>query len=59
MMKNVMVKTCLNQKIIKKSYLIQAMKNSVCPKANVIRSRFFPEAEFSEISELWIQHTTW
>ena len=37
MMTNVMVKTCLNQKIIKNSNLIQAMKNSVCPKAKVIR----------------------
>ena len=36
-MKNVMVKTCLCQKIIKNSNLIQAMKNSVCPKAKVIR----------------------
>ena len=34
-MTNVMVKTCLNQKIIKKSNLIQAMKNNVCPKATV------------------------
>ena len=33
---NVMVKTCLNQKIIKNSNLIQAMKNSVSPKAKVI-----------------------
>ena len=37
MMTNVMVKTCLNQKIIKNSNLIQAMKNNVCPKATVIR----------------------
>ena len=37
MMTNVMVKTCLNQKIIKNSNLVQAMKNSVCPKAKVIR----------------------
>ena len=36
-MTNVMVKTCLNQRIIKNSNLIQAMKNSVCPKAKVIR----------------------
>ena len=49
MMTNVMVKTCLNQKIIKNSNLIQAMKNSVCPTANVTRrpifsgSRFFPK----------------
>ena len=52
-----MVKTCLNQKIIKNSNLIQAMKNSVCPTANV--TRMFQKAEFSEVSELWIQHTTW
>ena len=51
-MTNVIVKTCLNQKIIKKSNLIQAMKNSVCPKAEVIRrrklseGRIFPKAEF-------------
>ena len=43
MMTNVMVKTCLNHKIIKKSNLIQAMKNNVCPKATVIipRPNFF------------------
>ena len=38
-----MVKTCLNQKIIKNSNLIQAMKNSVCPKAKVIRRPNFSE----------------
>ena len=37
-------KTCLNQKIIKISNLIQAMKNSVCPKAKVIRRPNFPES---------------
>ena len=36
-MTNVMVKTCLYQKIIKNCNLIQAMKSSVCPKAKVIR----------------------
>ena len=36
-MTNVMVKTCLNQKIIKNSNLIQAMKITLCPKAKVIR----------------------
>ena len=36
-MTNVMMKTCLNQKIIKISNLIQAVKNSVCPKAKVMR----------------------
>ena len=44
MMRNVMVKTCLNQKIIKNSNLIQAMKNSVCLKAKVIRRPNFSES---------------
>ena len=39
MMTNVMVKTCLDKKVIKNSNLIKAMKNNVCPKARVIRSR--------------------
>ena len=43
-MTNVMVKTCLNQKIIKNSNLIQPMKNSVCPKAKVIRRPNFSES---------------
>ena len=43
MMTNVMVKTCLNQKIIKNSNLIQAMKNNVCSKATVIRRPNFSE----------------
>ena len=41
MMTNVIVKTCLNQKIIKNSNLIQAIKNSVCPTANVTRRPIF------------------
>ena len=49
---NVMLKTCLNQKNIKSSSLIQAMKNSVCPKAKVIRKPSFPKAELSEVFEL-------
>ena len=44
MITNVMVKTCLNQKIIKNSNLIQAMKNSVCPTANVIWRPIFTES---------------
>ena len=44
MMTNVMVRTCLNQKITKNSNLIQAMKNSVCPTANVTRSPIFSES---------------
>ena len=43
MMTNVMVKTCLNLKIIKNSNLIQAMKNNVCPKATVIRRPNYSE----------------
>ena len=43
MMTNVIVKTCLNQNIIKNSNLIQAMKNNVCPKATVIRRPNFSE----------------
>ena len=39
-----MVKACLVQKIIKNSNLIKAMKNSVCPKAKVIRRPNFPES---------------
>ena len=44
MMTNVRMKTCLNQKIIKISNLIQAMKNSVCPKTKVIRRPNFSES---------------
>ena len=44
MMTNVMVKTCVNQKIIKDSNLIQAIKNSVCPTANVTRRPIFSES---------------
>ena len=44
MMTNVMVKTCLNQKIIKNSNLIQAIKNSVCPTANVTRRPIFSKS---------------
>ena len=44
MMTNVMVKTCLNQKIIKNSNFIQAIKNSVRPTANVTRRPIFSES---------------
>ena len=44
MMTNVMVKTCLNQKIIKNSNLIQAMKNSVSPTPNVTRRPIFSQS---------------
>ena len=44
MMTNVMVNTCFNQKIIKNSNLIQAMKNSVCPTAKVTGSPIFSES---------------
>ena len=49
MMTNVMVKTCLNQKITKISNLIQAKKDSVCPTANVIRRAIFPESRIFRI----------
>ena len=39
-----MVKTYLNQKIIKNLNLIQAIKNSVCPTANVTRRPIFSES---------------
>ena len=39
-----MVKTYLKQKIIKNSNLIPAMKNSVYPKAKVIRRSNFYES---------------
>ena len=41
MMTNIVVKTCLNQKIIKNSNLIQSMKNSVMSE-----SESYPKAEF-------------
>ena len=43
MMTNVMVKKWIEQKIIKNSNPIQAMKNSVCPTANVTRRPIFPQ----------------
>ena len=56
-MTNVMVKTWIEQKIVKNSNPIQAMKNTVCPTANVTRWPIF--ADFSAVSELFIQQTTW
>ena len=62
MMINFMLKTSLDQQIIKISNLIQAMKNRVCPKAKVMRRPKFSKAEFvrifTECSEVWIEHTT-
>ena len=58
MMTNVMLKTCLNQKNIKSLSLIQAMKNSECPKAKVIRRPSFPKGELCEVSELWYGFST-
>ena len=54
MMTNVMMKTCLNQKIIKISNLIQAMKNSVCPTPNITRRPIFSERWIFWGFELWI-----
>ena len=66
MMTNVMVKTCLSQKIIKNRNLFQAMKNSVYPKVlkrKLSESRIFPKAEFvrifTECSEVWIEDVDW
>ena len=64
MMTNVMVKTCLSQKIIKNSNLIQAMKRiAYVRKRELSEGRIFPKAEFvrifTECSEVWIEHTTW
>ena len=70
MMTNVMVKTCLSQKIIKNRNLIQAMKNSVYPevlKRKLSESRIFPKAEFvrifvrifTECSEVWTEDVDW
>ena len=56
MMTNVMVKTCLNQKIIKNSNFIQAMKNSVCPTANVTRSPIFSESRIFRIVDSTSTH---
>ena len=52
MMTVVMVKTCLNQKIIKNWNLIQAMKNSVCPTANVTRGPIFSENRIFQSSRI-------
>ena len=64
MMTNVMVKTCLSQKIIKNLNLIQAMKRiAYVRKRELSEGRIFPKAEFvrifTECSEVWIEHTTW
>ena len=42
-MTNVMLKTYLNQPIIKNSNLIQAMKNNVCPKAIITQTPNFSQ----------------
>ena len=60
-MTNVMVKAGLNRKFIKKSDLIQAMKNTACPKPKFIRSPNLSENRTcpkTECSEVWIEHTT-
>ena len=63
MMTNVMVKTCLNQKIIKISNLIQAMKKTYVRKRQLSEGRIFPKTEFvqkfTECSQVWIEQTTW
>ena len=63
MMTNVMVKTCLNQKIIKISNLIEAMKNTYVRKRQLSEGGIFPKTEFvqkfTECSQVWIEQTTW
>ena len=55
MMTNIMVKACLNQEIMKISNLIQEkIKNNACP-----RPKFNPRPNFTECSEVPIEHTTW
>ena len=56
-----MLKTCLKRKYIKNSNLIQAMKNSACPKPKFIRRPNLSESRIcpnTECSEVWIEHTT-
>ena len=65
MMTNVMMKTYLKQKIMKKFEFdyIQAMKNTVFPRAECYpKAEFFRKPNLSEYlpnaSEVWIEHTT-
>ena len=55
-----MVKTCLLPKIIKNSNLIQAMKNSACPKAKVIRRPNVSESRICpNFAELMFRSVDW
>ena len=46
---NIMVKSCLNQEIIKISNLIQVKENSAYPNRRLCEGRIFPKAEFIRI----------
>ena len=59
MMTNVMVKTCLNEKIIKNRNLIQAMKNSVYPIAKVIRKPNFSESRICSNTYRMFRNVDW
>ena len=63
MMTNVMMKTCFNQKSTKFRIWIRQWRIAYVWKRKLCEGRIFPKAEFlrifSEVSELWIQHTTW
>ena len=53
-MTNVMVKTWIEQKIIKNSNPIQGNE-----EYRMSDSKCYPKADFSAVSELFIQQTTW
>ena len=50
-----MLKTCLKRKYIKNSNLIQAMKNSACPKPKFIRRPNLSESRICPSTEVWIE----
>ena len=63
MMRNVMVRPCLNKEIIKISNLIpgKVLRITHVLDRNLTESRIYPKAEFDRMfrsSEVWIEHTT-
>ena len=63
MMTNVMVKTCLNQKLLKTRIWFRQWRIAKCRKQKLSAGRIFLKAEFvrifTECSVVWIKHTTW
>ena len=63
MMTNVMVKTCLNQKLLKIRIWFRQWRIAKCRKQKLSAGRIFLKAEFvrifNECSVVWIEHTTW